>query len=322
MLWRVPAFSVVFLACLVDFNIHFQYHFIGYSLFFFLIRKSRSSILNFLSIMANRVVRSASTDCLRNIMTALSRSRAFSIDTERDGSICRQLDDRIGLISGVQSQTLERSDDRLPEIIEIDYETSGVIPSTRSQTLVHISDPLRDICETEVENDPSDNVENGVSFYSITWYQPIITLNRLPSAGLVALDNRVQSSSGVPSEVAQVSDSMECAVFERYEFLAGFKKGTQLLYVHDIGHLYLMRNKSKGGVVYQCRLRTKCDAKVRIDEFGVCKQYTSASHSHPSVRGNYENLIFRHRLRDIMGNTDFAPQNRNLRKIYDEQRRL
>lgn len=118
-----------------------------------------------------------------------------------------------------------------------------------------------------------------------------------------------------------MNDSLESAVFEPYEFLAGFKKGTQLLYVYDIEHLYLLRNKFKGGVVYQCHLRTKCDAKVQIDEFGVCKQYTSASHSHPSVRGNYENLIFRHRLREKVDNEDFAPQNRNLRKIYDEQRR-
>lgn len=57
--------------------------------------------------MANREVRSESTDCVCNIMTTLSRSRAFSIDTGRDGSYCRQLDERIGLISGVhKSQPL------------------------------------------------------------------------------------------------------------------------------------------------------------------------------------------------------------------------
>lgn len=84
----------------------------------------------------------------------------------------------------------------MPEIIEIDYENSDVIPSTRSQTLVHISDPLREICETDVENDPSDNVENDVSFYSITSYQPILS-------PFFALDAEVESSSSVSSEVSQ-----------------------------------------------------------------------------------------------------------------------
>lgn len=51
--------------------------------------------------MANFVDRSASSDCVRNVMLTRSRSRAIIIDTGRDESNRRQLYERNDLFSGV-----------------------------------------------------------------------------------------------------------------------------------------------------------------------------------------------------------------------------
>lgn len=267
--------------------------------------------------MASRNIRSASIDTVlvRN-MTTRARSRVMSTDTGIE-----ELINRRNIVN------------RVPAIAED-------IDGNASKKDVSASD-----------DDTVNNVGADPSFSAFLSRQPIVVLNRVHTAESVVGANRVgegvgqssNSGSGVVSSEAnrvgdeggqtsnsgasvvssQASDSSdsERLVFLRYEFLAGLQQKNTLLYVHDIEHLYSFRNKTNNGVVYQCRSRNKCSAKVIVNELGVCTQYNSVSHSHPSVRGEYENLIFRHRLREQVDTEDFSQRNRNLRKIYDEQRR-
>lgn len=82
-------------------------------------------------------------------------------------------------------------------------------------------------------------------------------------------------------------------MFTRYEFITSVHGLSTVLFVHDIEYLrvYAFRYKTVEGSVYHCCNRSKCKAKVIIDSLGICKQHTSASHSHPSVRNVYENEL-------------------------------
>lgn len=124
------------------------------------------------------------------------------------------------------------------------------------------------------------------------------------------------------TELCSDSSQGECMVFSKYEMVTGVRASSKFLYVHDIGYLYSFRHGNSKRSVYHCRdwrkKEKKCEAKVSIDSNGVCAQFGTASHTHPSVRQEYENLLLHNRIRDDCTSAGII-RNKNLRNIYDRR---
>lgn len=131
----------------------------------------------------------------------------------------------------------------------------------------------------------------------------------------VELSERDNNSSQHSTESSQ----MEYSIFSRYEFIAAVRSINRLLFVHDNGHFYFFRYRNAKGNVYSCRDRKKCDAKVLIDTNGACIQFGSHSHSNPSVREEYENIVLHNLVRDDCSGDDILRQ-QNLRCIYNRRK--
>lgn len=165
----------------------------------------------------------------------------------------------------------------------------------------------------------SEVESNNVHLLPARAHRPMIDSNRMSERELNMHDSLDEDAFSQSDDNGMSTSAQgERVIFSQIEFLAGLRASTQLLFVHDIEQLYFFRYRNSKGSVYKCRDRKQCRAKAIIDSSGVCMQLGSASHSHSSVREDYENILLRNRIRDECTDDDIL-RHRNLRTIYNRR---
>lgn len=230
--------------------------------------------------------------------------------------------------SNNRMQTRSNTRNRITRTISVDLPRNlNSLRSTRSSSVGAVSEncfvrPSRhrenDLPPLIEENDgvlhvsiEQNEVQNDVQAIQINIRQPVILLQRL-SDDLINL----HCGSDDISSQSSASTQSQPLVFNRFEFVSGTKSNTRLLFVHDIEHLYFLRNVVKNGTVYACRNRKKCSAKVIIDASGACKQYGTESHTHPSVAEDYANLLVMSEVDSKCSQVDVL-RHQTVRSVFD-----
>lgn len=147
------------------------------------------------------------------------------------------------------------------------------------------------------------------------------SLSQSESSGFGDSANNISNDAGVDDSSPSASTSssqVEPLVFSHIEFVTADRRKTQLMFVHDVEHLYFYKYSTVSGSIYICRNHKQCKAKALIDSTGACMQYGSAGHTHPSVREQYENLKLKNAVRDMCANDDVIAQT-NIKAMYDRQ---
>lgn len=195
------------------------------------------------------------------------------------------------------------------------------VPLSSSLVLSQINDndaPSSILPQDELFSMPSSSSQSlSVSFPSprSDIRQPTVLLHRLPRSN--SMSSNFSEQSEISSQLSVITNPAqgELLIFARFEFMNVFRGKDRLLFVHDIEQFYHFRYKCAMGSVYVCR-RKICQAKVLIDADGRCTQYEIASHSHPSVKEDYWNILLMQSMKTDCMQSDILRVER-MRSVYD-----